>query len=42
MRFLVDTNIWFELLLDQEIATEVRRILKGCETPQLVITELHR
>lgn len=37
--FLVDTNIWLELLLDQEKATEVRRFLETCETSQLAITE---
>jgi len=37
--FLVDTNIWLELLLDQEKATDVRRFLETHESSQLAITE---
>ena len=37
--FLVDTNIWLELLLDQERAAEVRRFLEVHEASQLAITE---
>jgi predicted nucleic acid-binding protein len=38
--FLVDTNIWLELLLDQERASEVRRFLEAYEASQLAITEI--
>ncbi len=37
--FLLDTNIWLELLLDQERAGEVRRLLEGQEARQFAITE---
>ena len=37
--FLVDTNIWLELLLDQENAAEVRRFVDAHETSELAITE---
>jgi len=37
--FLVDTNIWLELLLDQEKATDVRRFFEAHESSQLAITE---
>jgi predicted nucleic acid-binding protein len=37
--FLVDTNIWLELLLEQEKADEVRRFLQGVEAQDLAITE---
>ena len=31
-RFLVDTNIWPELLLEQEKADEVRKLFQNMET----------
>lgn len=37
--FLVDTNIWLELLLEQEKADEVRRFLQAVEACNLAITE---
>ena len=39
MTYLVDTNIWLELLLEQERAKEVRRFLEAHETSQLAVTE---
>jgi len=39
LMFLVDTNIWLELLLDQQRAAEVRRFLETYETSQLATTE---
>ena len=36
---LVDTNIWLELLLEQERADEVRQFLQGIEARHLSITE---
>lgn len=37
--FVVDTNIWLELLLDQEKAEEVREFLETVESTFLAITE---
>ena len=37
--YLVDTNVWLELLLDQERAEEVRSFLKTIEASLLAITE---
>jgi predicted nucleic acid-binding protein len=37
--FLVDTNVWLELLLEQEKADEVRQFLQGIEARRLSITE---
>jgi len=37
--YLVDTNIWLELLLLQERATEVRRFLQSVDADQLTMTE---
>jgi len=37
--FLLDTNIWLELLLNQERAGEVRRLLESQEARQFAITE---
>ncbi len=37
--FLLDTNIWLELLLNQERADEVRKLLEAREAPDLAITE---
>jgi predicted nucleic acid-binding protein len=37
--FLVDTNVWLELLLEQEKAEEVRRFFQGVEARFLAITE---
>src|SRR5688500_310514 len=36
--FLVDTNIWLELLLDQDRADEVRRFLDALPSDQIVIS----
>ncbi len=36
--FLVDTNIWLELLLEQERAGEVRRFLDALPSDQLAIS----
>lgn len=38
--FLLDTNIWLELLLKQEKADEVRRLMEADEGPQFSLTEL--
>lgn len=37
--FLVDTNVWLELLLEQEKADEVRQFLQTVEARLLSITE---
>lgn len=37
--FLVDTNVWLELLLEQEKAGEVRQFLQAKEARLLVITD---
>jgi predicted nucleic acid-binding protein len=37
--FLVDTNIWLELLLEQEKAEEVKNFLQNRESRELAITE---
>ncbi len=39
MQFLVDTNIWLELLLDQQRAQEVRRLLAERDGSDFAITE---
>lgn len=39
LMFLLDTNIWLELLLDQEKAEAVRRFLQTTEARLLTITE---
>jgi len=39
MRFLVDTNIWLELLLNQERAGEVRRLFEEHDGADFAITE---
>ena len=37
--YLVDTNVWLELLLEQERAMEVQQFLQSAETIQLSMTE---
>jgi len=37
--FLLDTNIWLELLLDQDKAEEVRRLLEAKEARHLALTD---
>ncbi len=37
--YLVDTNVWLELLLLQERATEVRQFLESIDADQLFMTE---
>jgi len=37
--YLVDTNVWLELLLEQEKAGEVRRFLQATEAQLLSMTE---
>jgi len=37
--YLVDTNVWLELLLEQERAMEVQQFLQSVETIQLSMTE---
>ena len=37
--FVVDTNVWLELLLEQEKAGEVRRFLEQTDASQLAITD---
>lgn len=39
MIYLLDTNIWLELLLEQENATQVREFLATVEGQELVISE---
>jgi hypothetical protein len=40
--FLVDTNVWLEVLLDQERADEAREFLQGVDASQLAISEFSR
>ena len=37
--YLVDTNVWLELLLEQERANEVRQFLQSVDSNQLSMTE---
>ncbi|MFA6372324.1 MAG: hypothetical protein WCW68_06845 [Methanothrix sp.] len=37
--YLLDTNVWLELLLQQERAAEVRRFLQSIDADQLSMTE---
>ncbi|GAB4503714.1 MAG: type II toxin-antitoxin system VapC family toxin [Anaerolineales bacterium] len=37
--YLVDTNVWLELLLDQAKADEARQFFQGMESTSLAITE---
>jgi uncharacterized protein len=37
--YLVDTNVWLELLLEQQRASEVRRFLQLIDADQLSMTE---
>jgi predicted nucleic acid-binding protein len=37
--FLLDTNVWLEVLLDQERAAEARQFVQGVEAENLAITE---
>ena len=37
--FLLDTNVWLELLLDQDKAAEVRSLLEAEETWRLALTD---
>jgi len=37
--FLLDTNVWLELLLDQENAGQVRGLIEGEESQQLALTD---
>ena len=37
--YLLDTNVWLELLLQQERATEVRRFLQSIDADQISMTE---
>ncbi len=39
MQFLVDTNVWLELLLNQERAEEVRRLFGKYEGSEFALTE---
>ena len=39
LMFLLDTNVWLELLLDQEKAGEVRHLLKAEEARQFALTD---
>ena len=39
LMFLVDTNVWLELILDQEKAADVRRFFQAHDTDDLSITE---
>jgi predicted nucleic acid-binding protein len=39
MRFLVDTNVWLELLLNQQRAQEVRSLLEQREGSDFALTE---
>jgi hypothetical protein len=39
MKYLVDTNIWLELLLEQDRAEAVRSFLGRCAGPDLALTE---
>jgi len=37
--YLVDTNVWIELLLEQEKSNDVKKFFQEVETRQLYITE---
>ncbi len=37
--YLIDTNVWVELLLEQQRAKEVKRFFQEIEASQLAITE---
>lgn len=37
--FLVDTNVWLEVLLDQDRADEASALLKGVDGPDLAMTD---
>ncbi len=37
--YLVDSNVWLELLLDQESAEEVRQFLQKMEVNEISMTE---
>lgn len=37
--FLIDTNIWLEVLLEQEKSAKVKTFLKNCNPSQLFITD---
>ncbi len=39
LMFLVDTNVWLEILLEQERAAEARQFVQGLEAENLAITE---
>lgn len=39
LMFLVDTNVWLEMLLEQEKAGEARKFIQGVEAENLAITE---
>jgi predicted nucleic acid-binding protein len=39
LTFLVDTNVWLELLLEQERANEVRRFLEAAESRSLSVSD---
>ena len=39
LMFLVDTNVWLEMLLEQERAAEARQFVQGVEAENLAITE---
>ena len=39
MQFLVDTNIWLEVLLSQQRAEEVRQLFERCEGSEFAITD---
>ena len=39
LMFLLDTNVWLELLLNQEKAGEVRRMLEAEEARQFALTD---
>ncbi len=37
--YLLDTNVWLELLLQQERSAEVRRFLQSIDADQISMTE---
>jgi predicted nucleic acid-binding protein len=39
LMYLVDTNVWIELLLEQEKSNDVKKFFQEVETRQLYITE---
>ncbi len=39
MKYLVDTNVWLEVLLNQDSAAEARSLFETIESDQLAITE---